>query len=652
MTPPRDTPAPPPVPWAWRAWIALGAWATAGGWILSSLSALHATGWAVWAVLGLLAGGVAWRRETLPAMRRWLRPGRLRRPAPAAFALLALAAGLGGALHGPVNWDTQWYRLPRVLHWLAEHRWHWIDTGEVRLNCIAPGLEWLWTPLVAWTRSDRLIFLPNLAAFLLLPGACFSLLRSLGTGARAARGWMWLLPAGWIYCLQAGSAANDAFATPTVAIAVTLALRAARHRSFADWAWSAVAIALVGNVKQSNLPLGLLWLLPAAAAWRVPWERPAATAAVLGLAAGVSFLPITAANLLHTGSWIGWPRAEQTWVPRNPAAALAVNGVMALHQSLAPPIVPWARAWNDRAARIQAGPVGRHLDGFENPGEMPFAISETWAGLGLLPAVLLAIGTWRARRSAPPMPRPADPAVVRWTRRLIWPLLVVFLVQMGTRQVARYLAAYLPFLLAPAAIAPGWADVVRRAWWRHGVVLVLLASTGLVLVSRQRPLLPPPALLPFLERTLPADGLWTRIGAKQREHLDRHRVFDRFLPAVAGDPEVGFAALTVGETVLWEPFGTRRVRHVRLDRPPPAGLRHVVVDDLAAVKSGRPDGFAWAQEVGGEVVDTVGLSVAEVRERRAGGRTPTLEELAFNRTTPGRPPPVNTAYLVRLPIKD
>ena len=58
----------------------------------------------------------------------------------------------------------------------------------------------------------------------------------------------------------------------------------------------------MGNVKQSNLPLGLLWLVPAAAAWRVPRERPAAAAAVLALAAGVSFLPITAANLLHTGS--------------------------------------------------------------------------------------------------------------------------------------------------------------------------------------------------------------------------------------------------------------------------------------------------------------------------------------------------------------
>ena len=59
---------------------------------------------------------------------------RFRKPFPLAFLILAVMAFLGGALYAPTNYDALSYRLPRVLHWLAENQWHWIHTIFPRLN--------------------------------------------------------------------------------------------------------------------------------------------------------------------------------------------------------------------------------------------------------------------------------------------------------------------------------------------------------------------------------------------------------------------------------------------------------------------------------------------------------------------------------------
>ncbi len=38
------------------------------------------------------------------------------------------AGFFGGLIHAPANYDGLAYRIPRVLHWLAEGRWHLIET--------------------------------------------------------------------------------------------------------------------------------------------------------------------------------------------------------------------------------------------------------------------------------------------------------------------------------------------------------------------------------------------------------------------------------------------------------------------------------------------------------------------------------------------
>ena len=96
---------------------------------------------------------------------------RFRRTFPLAFLILALLAILGGALHPPSNYDALAYRVPRVLHWLAEGQWHWIYTDFQRVNTRACGIEWLSAPLIAFTKTDRLLFLINAVLVLAAAGA-------------------------------------------------------------------------------------------------------------------------------------------------------------------------------------------------------------------------------------------------------------------------------------------------------------------------------------------------------------------------------------------------------------------------------------------------------------------------------------------------
>ena len=75
--------------------------------------------------------------------------------------------------------------------------------------------EWLTAPLLLFTKSDRALFLINLISFLLLPGAGLQRVHAgrCSPDPRVAWHWMWLLPTGYNFLLQAGSVANDTFPT-------------------------------------------------------------------------------------------------------------------------------------------------------------------------------------------------------------------------------------------------------------------------------------------------------------------------------------------------------------------------------------------------------------------------------------------------------
>ncbi len=192
-----------------RIWIWVSVLASVAGWLLSALGQLNRAGYAVFGgVVALLfwLGRKYWGWTTLgwsfhggrvrARFRRWL---------PACFVGLAFLVLLGGAFYPPTTHQALSTRVPRVLHWLAEGHWHWIHTSSTRMNNRPCELAWLSAPLLLFTRSDRGLFLVNFLPFLLLPGLIFSVFTRLGVRSRVAWHWMWILPTGYSFLLQAGS---------------------------------------------------------------------------------------------------------------------------------------------------------------------------------------------------------------------------------------------------------------------------------------------------------------------------------------------------------------------------------------------------------------------------------------------------------------
>ena len=214
----------------------------------------------IFLVLVLVAFGIARTRfpgPVRPPRKSFSRlRARFRRALPAAFGLLALLILVGGLLYPPTNHTAVTYRVPRVLQWLAAHQWHWIsNTENFRMNNRACGIEWLSAPLLLFFRSDRALFLLNFVPFLMLPGLIFSLFTRLGVGPRVAWHWMWLLPTGYNFVLQAGSTGNDTFPTVYALAAVDFACRAWISRKPSDLWFSLMTTALLTEAKASNLPL-------------------------------------------------------------------------------------------------------------------------------------------------------------------------------------------------------------------------------------------------------------------------------------------------------------------------------------------------------------------------------------------------------------
>ena len=128
-------------------WILICAFCDCAGWGLSALHQLNSRAYAL--VVASAVVMVALRKRFL-GIGRWTKQfRRFRKGLPLGFAILGALAILGGILHGPTNYDGLAYRTPRVLHWLAEGRWHWIHTQFQRLNTRAAAFEWITAPVLA-----------------------------------------------------------------------------------------------------------------------------------------------------------------------------------------------------------------------------------------------------------------------------------------------------------------------------------------------------------------------------------------------------------------------------------------------------------------------------------------------------------------------
>lgn len=610
-----------------KIWIWVSVFASVAGWALAAVGYLNALGYAVLGVAGIVVLVEARARGAVRFPHRPWRWGKLRRrysrSFPLMFVLLALLVFLGGALYPPTNHTGLSYRIPRVLHWLSAQDWHWIYTPNARMNTRACGIEWLSAPLLLFTKSDRGLFLLNFIPFLLLPGLLFSLLTRLGVRARVAWPWMWLLPTGYVFLLQAGSAGNDAYPVVYALAAMDFACRAWTSRRASDLWHSLLAVALLGGAKASNLPLTLPWLVLVVPLWRLWREKPLGTARVAVLALVVSFLPTVLLNLSHCGNWSGLQLEKPGMSMKNPLVGIWGNGVLLLLNNFCPPFFPLAKWWNHNALGVLPGPlvrplVGNFEEGFQNLWELP---TEDWAGIG--PGVslpLLASAGWAlfALRRRHQAWRPAtgiSPTVLRWALITPWVALLAYCVKSGMVTPARLIAPYYPLLVPLLLVGAEQAALVRRRWWRALVWAGFLAAFAVLIVTPARPLWPARTLLGKALEVNPDHRLLTRAWAVYAVYAIRSDPLPELRAALPPDLKViGFVSGPDDLDIsLWRPYGSRRVEAIARESPAEhirqRKLQYAVVNEsfLEAYNDSLAD---WLSRTRAELIATTTVTIA------------------------------------------
>jgi len=606
-----------PVGW----WILFCAYLNCAGWVLSALHALNRTGYA-FALAAAVAPGFAWRRQLgfaawpgfhLPRCRR-----RFSRLFPAAFLGIALLGALGGVLHAPSNYDALSYRLPRVLNWLAEGHWHWIHTWFPRLNTRACGYEWVAAPLMLFTGTHRLLFLINVASFLLLPGLVFKVFTGLGVRRRVAWHWMWLLPSGYCFALQVGGIGNDLFGAVFALAALAFALETRRSGWLCDALLSVLAAALLTASKTSNLPLLLPWALALLPGLGVFLKRPVASAVMALVALLASFLPMAALNHKHCGDWSGAAAEGATLRSASPAITVPGNAILFTLENFVPPVFPLAGKWNAIAPTLlPAGFHQRMTECFTTASanlQLVEMQNEEFAGVGCgiscLAVVSVAAGWWLGgkRKTSPGDTEPLWLKLVRWSP---WISLLAFAAMAAIGTAARIVTPYYALLLPALLAGAGQTEVCRAKWWRALASLVFAVAASLIVLTPSRPLWPAQTVFENLVRSNPDSSLLRRaqnVYAVYGRRGDGLGPMRALLPADAR--VVGLISYDNPVAPLWLPFGQRRFVDVlpedsraQLDR---LGIRYVVVHGGAEGRGGMKL-ESWLKEIRGTVLHQLPL---------------------------------------------
>jgi hypothetical protein len=621
-----------------RAWILLSAFLVSTGWILSVFHALDRIGYlAAFTLAGIVLAGW-WRKNKWPAPIFLDRAGhklrrRFQRSAPLLFLALALMSLVGGALYVSSNGDTDAYRTPRVLHWLGQQRWHWIHAYDCRINIVACGFEWLSAPLILFTRTDRLLFLINVVSYLMLPGLIFSVFTRLQVKPRVAWWWMWFLASGWCFVFQAGSKLNDSFSAIYALAAVDLALRARQNKQVTDLWLSMLAAALATGTKQTNIPLGLLWLIAAWPGFRLLLARPVATAMVAAISLLVSVVPVTISNIQHCGNWQGVAPGDRVtvWNGGSPFWRFVGNLFSIPIQNLRPPLLPEAGRWNEAMGRFLQTSFGAHFAGCERFGYLYAGVSEKNAGIGLGICILTfasIVGASWVKRTVPAGGTGTGHSSPWLLWVTPWALLFVYMTEICSFEDSRLLASYYIFLFPWLLARPGQAGLARRWWWQQLGLLLMLFSMAILVISRDRPLFPAKTVIARLQMKYPRSGFLQRLWLSYTwviSNDSRRQYFQKDFPT--DEQTIGYA--TRGgdsEPGLWLPFGQRRVEQVLLEDTPEQlrlqNIHYVLVEDMA--------------------LETTPMTIEQWMKRYDGDL---IDQLEFMRD-PYRPP--GHLYLVRL----
>ena len=563
-----------------RLYVLFSASCILSGWILSFLGSLSALGYGL--TLPAIFLGLLFLFPSLPDGSRkgfFIRFRRYKKPLPALFAIIALLCLIGGLLHTPSNYDFLTYRLSRLLHWQEAGSWHWIETFNPRMNYSLPNAEWLLSPLLAFTQSDRLFFLTNWLAYLLIPACIFVVFRGMGVRAKSAWWGMWLVPMAYCFVAQAASVGNDFLGAAFFLFAIAYSIQARRTSSVTLLAISALSIAICTGIKASNLPLILPWLLSILPCFEM-FRR--ASGKMFLVIVACSFVSMAALNFHHTGNRKGTSPEDKDLEAGSVSAGLIGNTLQATVGALQPPILPFPTPINNQLEAVIPASIQSYLAAdfprlqlrfVELPNE-----ENAGLGLGIFGIVVLAfLFAILGRRGRKPIYRANlltdygrkgdSPIGLNLFGLMIYGGMIfstgAYMALMGSESTARLLSPYYPVLAALPFGLIGMTRMLDEKVWC--VVFFLLAASAIILpmTTPSRPLLPIPQVANSFN--LP-EKLKNRIDLVYETYSKRSDALAElreFLPKHA--KKIGLiCSVDDTEISLWKPFnGDRRVYHIK-----------------------------------------------------------------------------------------
>lgn len=562
-----------------RIYVLFSASCILSGWFLSLIGALSALGYGL--TLPAIFLGLLFLFPSLPDRSRkgfFIHFRRYKKPLPALFAIIALLCLIGGLLHAPNNYDFLTYRFSRLLHWQEAGAWHWIETFNPRMNYSGTNAEWLLSPILLFTQSDRFFFLVNWLAYSLMPACIFVVFRGMGVRAKSAWWGMWLVPMAYCFVAQAASVGNDLLGAAFFLFAIAFLIQARRTSSVSLLAISALSIAICTGIKASNLPLILPWLLSILPCFEM-FRR--ASGKMFLVIVACSFVPMAALNFHHAGNWKGTSPEGKDLEAGSVFFGVIGNTLQATVGALQPPILPIPAPVNNQLEALIPASVQSFLVAdfprlqlrfVELPNE-----ENAGLGLGIFGIVVLAfLFAILRRRNCKPNNRgnslsdygrkSDSPVGLNFFGLMIYSGIIfstgAYMALMGSESTARLLSPYYPVLAALPFSLIGTTRMLDKKVWR--VVFFLLAASAIVLpvTTPSRPLLPIPQLANSFNLS---EKLKNRIDLVYETYSKRSDGLSEIREALPTEAtKIGLVcSVDDAEVSLWRPFhGRRHVTHL------------------------------------------------------------------------------------------
>jgi hypothetical protein len=324
-----------------RGGVAVGAVAVAGVELLSTMDAISLPGVVVfWLLLTVVAGvGAALRWP-----KSWTRKEFDRSWTLAGLAGLVLAELVLAIASAPNNYDSNYYHLSKVEHWVADGNVGVYATTQLQQVGFPPGGEYLLLHLRILTGGDHVYNLVQFAAGLGAAVAASRVAAQLGAGRRGQLLSAAVLLTAPMVVLQSTSTQTDLIVAAWVAAAATLALNGLHRRpGLLDVVLLGAAAGLCAVTKSTGLPgLAAVLLLWGGAQLRRGLRSFPGTAGAAVVVVVVALL-IVGPFLLRMQQTFGSPlgpatSAENLSMQRHDPPAVLVNGLRMASSTVVIPI--------------------------------------------------------------------------------------------------------------------------------------------------------------------------------------------------------------------------------------------------------------------------------------------------------------------------